>query len=116
MPVLPAYAAHDWGAVDSARAATQLASLPAAAVFEADTVPIDEEIWTCNPVEECAVYGRDESSDVASCNGRVVQSRLKLYFLTFVTKTTYILQRCYDSATIEPKRNKRAIDIVEAGA
>jgi hypothetical protein len=78
-------------------AATQLASLPggrplAAAVFEADAVPIDEGIWAGNLVEECAVYGRDESSDVASCYGRVVQSQLKLYFLTFVTETTYILQ------------------------
>jgi hypothetical protein len=43
----------------------QLASLPggrplAAAVFEADTVPIDEGIWTSNLVEECAVYRPDE--------------------------------------------------------
>jgi hypothetical protein len=59
--------------------------------------------------------GVTKSSDVASCYGRVVQSRLKLYFLTFVTKTTYILRRAvYDSVTIASKINE--LDIVEAGA
>jgi hypothetical protein len=48
---------------------------------------------------------------VASCYGRVVQSRLKLYFLTFVTRTTYILLRCYDSVTITPKKRINELSV-----
>ena len=60
VPVLLVYAALD-RFVDWASAATLFESpwWPplAEAVFEADTVPIYEGIWTSNPMEECVVYG-----------------------------------------------------------